>query len=159
MARPLVMIDHRRFKRDARKMQRALVKLGRESRARTVLAKSLRPAASPINKAAKANARGFAQSGLLWKSIGIVVRRYKATGQVLAVIGPRRGFKQTVEVVRNPTKYAHLVEFGTKHSRAKPFLRPAYDSNRRRAMTIFRSEFWKHFRKEVARVRMKRRAA
>jgi HK97 gp10 family phage protein len=27
--------------------------------------------------------------------------------------------------LRNPTRYAHLVEKGTRHSAAKPFLRPA----------------------------------
>ena len=29
---------------------------------------------------------------------------------------------------RNPTKYSHLVEFGTSHSVGIPFLRPAYVS-------------------------------
>lgn len=30
---------------------------------------------------------------------------------------------------KNPQRYAHLVEFGTSHSAAKPFLRPAMDTN------------------------------
>jgi HK97 gp10 family phage protein len=59
------------------------------------------------------------QTGLLKKSLGVVMRTYRSSGVVLAAIGPRTGFKQTatvggVQVVQNPAKYAHLVELGRR---------------------------------------------
>ena len=90
-------------------------------------------AASAINKKAKSIV--VEESGLLRKSVG--VKRGTNTGGPFAVVGPRHGFKQQVErtmpsgyrsyVMSDPTKYAHLIEFGTSHSSPQPFLRPAYD--------------------------------
>lgn len=45
-------------------------------------------------------------------------------------VGPARGV----------LRYAHLVEFGTVHSAPKPFMRPAWDSNKRQALDIIRKE-------------------
>jgi len=54
------------------------------------------------------------QTGLLRKSLGKKMVTYK-NGGVICVVGPRRGFKQVIDgKPRNPTKYAHLVEYGTK---------------------------------------------
>lgn len=77
-----------------------------------------------------------ARRGLLRKSMGIRIAVYKQSGVVLAVIGPRRGFKRAIgirtrgkhkglPVFADPAKYAHLVEYGTRRSRARPFMRPA----------------------------------
>lgn len=90
---------------------------------------AIREASGEIRKKAKANAPK--ETGLLKKSIKNVVRTGK-TG-VYAVIGPANGFKQEVvrdgrTVMSDPAKYAHLVEYGTTHSAAKPYLRPAYDT-------------------------------
>jgi HK97 gp10 family phage protein len=35
-----------------------------------------------------------------------------------------------------PAKYAHLLEFGTKHAKAKPFMRPALDESRKAVLGI-----------------------
>jgi HK97 gp10 family phage protein len=85
-----------------------------------------------LAKAAKAGAPK--ETGLLKKSIGSKVKVYPS-GVAVAIVGPRQGFK--AEVTReknrrfpwtgtsNPTRYAHLVELGTRQAPAKPFLKPA----------------------------------
>lgn len=37
---------------------------------------------------------------------------------------------------QRPSKYAHLLEFGTKHAKARPFMRPALDESRRVVLGI-----------------------
>lgn len=110
--------------------------------AQSVIRQAVRYGATPILQVARSEAR--VESGLLRKSLGVKVKSY-SNGSVIAVIGPRKGFRQEVGIVggravrgkramnkarrtlvRNPVKYAHLVELGTKRSRKFPFLRPAW---------------------------------
>ena len=104
-----------------------------------VEAMALRDAMKPTAKAAKQNAAAIKDTGLLSKSIGLNVRKMKKSGPgkgtYSARVGPRSGFKTTVkrkgsnkETVANPAKYAHLVELGTSHSPAQPFIRKAVES-------------------------------
>jgi HK97 gp10 family phage protein len=92
----------------------------------------LRAGAAPILKAAKQNAQSSRDSGLLYKSLGVNVK--KVRGITDARIGPRTGMRQAVSRdgkpprIANPANYSHLVEYGTSHSAAKPFIRPAVDS-------------------------------
>ena len=97
----------------------------------------LRAGGVPIRKAAKRFAAASKDSGLLMKSIGLNVKKVK--GVYTVRVGPRKGFRQIVtrknkvtgknyEDAADPTNYAHLVEGGTSHSAAKPFMRPAIDS-------------------------------
>lgn len=75
-------------------------------------------------------------TGLLKKSLGKKIKAYPS-GVVVAVVGPRKGFRQPVTRIKgrktpkteiaNPTKYAHLVELGTVKAPARPFLKPAID--------------------------------
>jgi HK97 gp10 family phage protein len=101
---------------------------------RTVRNRILRAA---INEATKpllddAKQRAPRQSGLLRKSLGRKVKTYRASGVVVAIIGPRSkpSFKRQVTVrdkrtgktrseYRNPVKYAHLQEQGRKAVRVK----------------------------------------
>lgn len=113
-------------------------------------------AASVVSKAVKSKlvvGHGL-ETGLLKKSIGFRVYTSK-DGIPGAVIGPRRGFKEPVtgrkrgrarlltkrqkaagvagQSLRNPIKYAHLVEFGHggKHPAGPhPFMRPAYEETK-----------------------------
>lgn len=82
-----------------------------------------------VSRAAKA--RVSVETGLLKRSIGVRVRTYPS-GNVVGVVGPRKGFKRPIIrtratgkgqakgtagirlVYRDPTKYAHLVEGGTR---------------------------------------------
>ncbi len=82
------------------------------------------------------------ETGLLKKSLGQKVGISRRAGSVYAVIGPRTGYKKTkkgrtrtklgdklVAAGVKPHFYAHFVEKGTRHSGAKPFMRPALDEN------------------------------
>lgn len=131
--------------------RRNLQHLGEQMRKR-ILRKAVRAAAKLIEKAAKSHADASKDTGLLKKSIGTVVRVYRGGDKVIAVIGPRVGFRRVIDGrVMDPTKYAHLVENGVKpHAlgkgsslrkktqagqghpgfAAKPFLRPAIDGNK-----------------------------
>lgn len=117
---------------------RKLEKLGKaNNRSRNkVIRQAVSFSMTPVNKAAKAKlvpGHGF-ETELLKKSIGKKSKTYKGV-TFIVVVGPRSGFKKEVNVdgklvLRNPAKYAHLVELGTRHSRAFPFLRPALLENK-----------------------------
>jgi HK97 gp10 family phage protein len=109
------------------------------------LQKAIRAAANVVLRKAKANVRR--RSGLLARSLGVKVKTYrgdKQGGAVVAVIGPRKGYRQQVGTYargpkkgqpkyENPTQVAHLIEkgHGGPHpARAYPFLRPALDTSR-----------------------------
>jgi HK97 gp10 family phage protein len=73
---------------------------------------------------------GKGESGLLKKSIGIKYLPATSRSQAMGIVGPRRGMGGTWKgQKRNPTRYGHLVEKGTRHSAAQPFLRPALDES------------------------------
>lgn len=99
--------------------------------------------------AAKANAQAAKDTGLLASSLISKVKVYKrkkgdAAGQVVAaqfkvgsdnnVTGVRRYKTSSKVTLLRPSKYAHLVEHGTKHSAAKPFMRPAMEQNKGAAL-------------------------
>ena len=82
-------------------------------------------------------------SGLMAKSIGSKVKTYPS-GVVVGLVGPRSGFNRQVGVRKHRAKigqpinvdpifYRHLVEYGTPRSRAKPFMRPAWDQTKDQA--------------------------
>lgn len=104
-----------------------------------VLRRAVRKSSSIVLKAAKVkcpqriDASGYRKEnksrGLLRKSLGIKIATYPKA--VVGIIGPRRGFKTQIGVIRSgpnagkpifedPANIAHLVEFGTRpHSLAK----------------------------------------
>lgn len=97
----------------------------------------LNRAASPVKAAVVSHAEGVKRFGYLAKSIRIRLRIYP-NDRFVAVIGPstkvsrkkgkfKRGPRKGQPRVFVPSKYAHLVEKGTKRSRAKPWLQPAHD--------------------------------
>ncbi len=114
--------------------------------------------AQVLTKGQKSRAIGFRESGLLWKSLGYVVRVY-GDGRVIAAVGPRTGFKQAVVIldgkgaiassktgqrlaakggktkIRDPIRYAHLAE------RAHGFMRAAQDQDGPAAVEAMRQVF------------------
>jgi len=81
---------------------------------------AIRAGGKVIEKAARSMAP--TETGLLRKSLGVVVRTYPSSGTLVAVIGPRRGFADTIVrgprgsgmvQYRDPAMYGHLVEGGT----------------------------------------------
>jgi HK97 gp10 family phage protein len=140
----------------------ALDGLGRTIRNK-ILRASLVAATTPMLKAAQQRVRK--SSGLLRKSLGRKVKTYRRNGTVAVMIGPRRGhgkpvilkeeeiFRQfggrtikirnprvrAMRITRNPVRYAHLIEKGTKTRAARPFLAPAFSSTKAQAENIFRA--------------------
>ncbi|WP_309387522.1 HK97-gp10 family putative phage morphogenesis protein [Cerasicoccus frondis] len=121
-----------------------------------IMRPGVRAGASVISKAAKQKARRFKRTGQLAKAIGVSKVKTYPGGAVFAAVGPRTGFKMIFEGKPvNPTQYAHLVEFGTAHSEAKPFLRPAFDLEQGRAIAASQLAAVKAVDKEVDRLRKK----
>lgn len=114
---------------------------------------ALRAGGAPIRKAAKRRAKSSKDTGLLLKSIGLNVKTVKGITSVR--VGPRKGFRQIVqrtdkrtgkkyEVMSDPSNYGHLVEYGTSHSTAKPFIRPAVDETKGEVLAAMAAGLEKH---------------
>ena len=89
----------------------------------------------PMRDAAR-NGAPF-ESRALKDSIGTKVINYR--NAVVGLVGPRSGFKREFKgEIRKPHKYLHLVEFGTKNTSAKPFMRPAFAKTKGRSLSIFK---------------------
>lgn len=105
--------------------------------AKNVTFNALRSGARIVMKAAQTNllANGSVDTGALVASIKISTRRRSRKAPAVVAVGAdklvrmptRRGQRKPMKI--NPRNYAHLVEFGTEHSPAKPFMRPAIDQN------------------------------
>jgi HK97 gp10 family phage protein len=119
----------------ARQLAAAIASLPREFQS-TAEFQALGSGAKVIAK--NAASRVPVGEGDLKKSIGTNVKG--RPGFRTARIGPRAGFEKTVGVIsrgpnkgkqrkKKPNNYSHLVEFGTAHSPAKPFIGPAVDQS------------------------------
>ena len=114
--------------------------------------------AKPIVKAARGKVRK--DSGNLKKSLGSKVKMIK--GVRTARVGARTGFGKMVErdgrmVYSKPTNYAHLVEYGTSRTAAKPFIRPAVDNTKNEVVQAMSEGLSKHLTSAVKRVKARRR--
>jgi len=129
----------------------------------TVQRKLARPAltaaAKPIIKMAKAKAP--VETGLLRLSIGAKTKVSRVNNTGFVVIGPRRGFKSTkADAIRaakgnkkrEPANYGHLVEFGTASgARPRPFMRPAFERFKGKALETIAKVMWSGISKEARR--------
>lgn len=105
----------------AKEMERLLKELGPRV-AQRVGDAALRAGAKPIVDAAKQ--RVAVRSGALRDSITVVSDRRRNDDARVVLIG----FKKPA------SGHAHLIEFGTAHSAAKPFMRPAMDEKAQEAL-------------------------
>lgn len=140
------------------------------AQARSVTLKGVRAAAKVVQAAAKARAPKRKRSGALKQSMGMKAAKGKR-GKTLAyaVVGARTKVVKMVPVGKSgrlvkavPSKYAHLVERGTKPhgghpgARPKPFLKPALDSTKDQAaaagMKAVAAELEKIMAKNAAKV-------
>jgi HK97 gp10 family phage protein len=114
-----------------------------EANAKKVVQTSLRAGASVIRKQAKANltANGSVDTGALRNTLtiykkaevgkfGSMTVALRASGKLYMVV--RGGDGKPTRA--RPSKYAHFVEYGTEHSRAEPFFRPAVETKRDEAV-------------------------
>lgn len=146
---------------------RALDRLPIEVRA-TAEKSALRAGGKPILNAAKAMCP-VGENGLLKKSIGLTVRKNRSgalRGQFTLRVGPRTGFaivkgvrskgKNAGKPIRiDPSKYGHLVELGTSHSAAKPFIRPAIDSASSQVVAAMAQGYAKGLERAVKKIQVR----
>lgn len=121
----------------------------------------LNRAASPVKAAVVSHAAAIKRFGFLARSIRIRLRIYPAD-RFVAVIGPSRKFvrvkgkytrgkRKGQPRLHIPAKVAHLVEKGTKRSRAKPWLQPAHDETAPRFLETAAREVGREIELELAR--------
>lgn len=138
----------------AKELDRKLRKLG-EKVHRRVTRQAVGAAATPVVKAAKANADESKESGLLKKALGKKAVTYKKTQTVAAVVGARKNVVGEVDgKTRKPSRYAHLVEKGyiDEHGNyvpGQPFLRPALDQTGEQAMGVMQNKLASGIEKEA----------
>lgn len=141
---------------------------------RTVRNKILRKAVNASSKVVLDAARQLVPSstGLLKKSLAVRVQTYRASGVVVGIVGPRTGYQKTRQgkkitsfgkkmkaAGQNPSKYAHLIEFGHNlarpkgnligYVRARPFLRPAFDQNKSSVIALMEQRITEEIEKEA----------
>jgi HK97 gp10 family phage protein len=114
-----------------------------------VLRKAQKEASKATYQAAKSNAQSVKKYGYSAKAVWIKQKTYKTT--VVTIVGPRskmvyekgvytRG-KHKGEARRfRPSFYAHLLEKGSKRSKAKPYLKPALDSTQQQFISTMSAE-------------------
>lgn len=149
---------------------------------RRVTKKAMPKATRVMVVAAKLNLRAakLEGTGALIKSIDSKVKRYRS-GNIVGIIGPSaepgRQRKSETGDNRKPSKYAHLIEFGTKphymasaafagivvkafqHPGTKGvrFLTRAFDSHKGKTLQIFKTELTKYVKASAKRLAAKQR--
>ena len=110
-------------------LQRALLEM-EQSSANRVMKPALREGAKIVRTKAKQNVEPHKRSGLLRKAISFRVGVSRKTREAYGRIYVKNKRSEWGGKTVNPAKYAHLVEFGTSHSRAFPFMRTALAQTR-----------------------------
>ena len=101
----------------------------------------LTEAAEPIRKAASEKApfrRGTLSENIVVEPADDMATRFRGVG-VFSAPGTTKGSRRSF--------YAHMQEFGTRHHGAQPFMRPAYDENKAKAIQIARRRLGAEIRK------------
>ncbi len=118
-------------------------------------------AASPVKAAVVSHATAVKKFGYLAKAIRIRLKVYPAD-KFVAVIGPStkytrtkgkytRGKRKGEKRVYRPSKYAHLVESGTRRSQARPWLKPAHAESAGRFLATAAAEVGREIELELSR--------
>lgn len=124
---------------------RRLLKRIPEKAALPAMSQAVGRAVAPVRKAARDKIRKQSEeTGELRKSLSIKRVKYKRSGTVVAVVGPRKDSKNP-ETGRNPANYAHLVEGGHRTPgglwvEPRPFLKPAVEETKPQVATLYRAQ-------------------
>lgn len=121
---------------------------------RSGLRKAARRAMNIVRDAAKANAKALDDpktAEKVWKNIATQesAKRSRQEGGVVMRVGVRGGAgsnQHSKEAAGNPggdTRHWRYIEFGTEHTPAAPFMRPAFQSNVQSVTDKFASELMK----------------
>jgi HK97 gp10 family phage protein len=120
---------------------------------RKVLRKAVNKSATPLVKAARADAPK--ESGLLKKAMGKKVVTDKQRQSVTAIVGPRRNVVgQYKGKLRKPARYSHLAHNGFidkdgNHHPGTPFLTKAQDETKGQVLDTLRDELASGVAKEA----------
>jgi HK97 gp10 family phage protein len=155
-----------------RELEQALGQF-KPSTAKGISGRALKKAAAPIKAAAIAKAPRT--TGALADSIDVRIRtNLRRRDMVMAVIGPvfkgdyrtlanpamyvkgiKNGTERTYAYGSAPGVYGWFVEHGTYGKPGRPFLRPAFDENKYRAVEDIKDVAWEEIRKAAARAAKK----
>lgn len=86
------------------------------------------------------------KTGTLKKSI-VSIQRKAQNGLITFSVTPSKGKP-------NDGWYAHFVEFGTSHSSAKPFLRPAFDQSNNESLEASKRYIANRIPEELAKAKL-----
>ena len=134
-----------------KELNEQLIGLGAKLGNKTLRAATKR-AFMPIIEEAKAIVQ--VRSGDLWESIQLSAKTPKK-GDAVTVVGLKIGKAGTTR----PEVRWHLTEFGTAHSEAFPFIRPAFDMHWKGTLDTLRTELGKAIQRAVMRQKNKARKA
>lgn len=132
------------------KIRRKFTKLVEKTQNK-VITKAVRETMKPVLADARTKIPGGG-TGMLKKATKLKVKGYRRNGIVVGIVGISRMSKEINGENVTPSKYAHLVEYGTKAhgpkkkkimsngkmvfgkkvkgTSARPFIRPAFDNNK-----------------------------
>lgn len=130
-----------------RELERALAQLPKAT-GKNVLKRTLMKAGQPIEVAAEAQAPEL--RGHLKRSISTSTKLTKRQKS-------QHRKQSTVEVFvgAGGLPQAHLQEFGTVDHPPQPFLRPAWDANKMRALESIKGDLWAEIKKAAERLARK----
>lgn len=151
---------------DNKKLLKALEQFPKNVQ-KNIMVGATRAAANVIKNQARANVR--VDTGNLRKSIKVVKRKSKNRNEVKFSVSPMRdkslnfkglekgSYGQKVQELKNLRKaggyYAHMLEFGTSKMTAKPFFRPAFESQADESLTATKKYIAERIPKEVAKAK------
>lgn len=131
---------------------------------RRILRAAVTEASAPILQSARGHAPK--RTGTFKRSLGKKVKTYSKSGTVVAIVGPRKGYKTQTgitrkgkEIFEDPTKIAHLLEYGhlvvrggkvVGHAPAYPSMTPAMQENQSRAVETIARRIGEEIEKEAA---------
>ncbi len=131
-----------------------------EKVAKKVTTAALRTGGTVVAKAARAKLRAnpSVDTAMLVTHIGVSTKKRPTKGSAEVSVGIRKGKallvrkgKKKAQLV-NPARYAHFIEFGTEHSKAEPFMRPALDTSGSAAVAKVIESAAKGINRETARL-------
>lgn len=132
-------------------MQKKLRQLGTRKALRAP-SSAVRAGSSVIIKAARRLVP--IDTGTLKKGITQKVKNYRRSKLSISTFGARNRKVLTKEGYKNPVRYAHLVEFGTRRgAKANPFLRKAFSQNAAKARDAVINKMKQIFDSEAKRLR------
>jgi HK97 gp10 family phage protein len=137
-----------------KELEQALRQLPPSVTAKTVIKRALIKAAEPILRTARAMAPK--DTGNLKAAIGsgtVLSKRQRVLFPV-----PKGDVQVYVGVSPKANRYAHLLEFGTRLVKARPFMRPSWDGHKAETLETIRELMWLEIRKTWVRYVMRQAA-